>query len=68
LLDQADGDRLGSKSDGPALAFRAEPAPRSGPFGKSKRIFDVNAEIADRALNLGVAKQDLNCSEVPVAL
>jgi hypothetical protein len=34
-------------------------------FGDRERIVDLDAEVPDRALHLGVAKEQLNGAEVP---
>ena len=34
-------------------------------FGYGKRVIDLNSEIADCTLDLGVAQQELNCSKIP---
>lgn len=35
-----------------------------GSFGQGEGILDINAQIADGALNLGVAKQDLDRTQI----
>lgn len=37
-------------------------------WGQGQCIVDVNAEIPDRILNVGMAQQNLHGSKVPVAL
>jgi hypothetical protein len=36
-------------------------------LGDIKRVVDLDAQIADRALNLRVAEEQLNCPEIPGA-
>jgi hypothetical protein len=35
-----------------------------GPFGQGKRVLDIHAEKSHGTLDLGVAKQDLDSSEI----
>jgi hypothetical protein len=39
-----------------------------GPFRQLEGVFDVNAKIADGALELRMTEKALNCAEIPVAL
>jgi hypothetical protein len=34
-------------------------------LGDGERIIDLDAEVSDRALHLGVPEEELNCPEVP---
>ena len=34
------------------------------PFGQGQSILNIHAEISDRALDLGMAKQDLDSSKI----
>jgi hypothetical protein len=51
----------------PGYALRAQLASNVGLLGYRESIIDLDAEIADSALNLGVTKQQLNSPQIASA-
>lgn len=54
--------------DDPARLTRGRPHLDFSSLGQRQCILDVDAEIPDGVLNLGVAEQNLNCPEIPCCL